>query len=75
MRLQVLVELLEAGELRCEAALGGGVDDEDDFVVQLCQVVGLALLYSIVLAGRPVQVRVYAGGVFRGRRATYCPRA
>jgi hypothetical protein len=75
LRLQVLVQLLEAGELRCEAALGGCVDDEDDFVVQLGQVVGLALLYYIMLAGRPVQGRLCAGGVFADGRATYCPRA
>jgi hypothetical protein len=29
--LQVFVEFLKSGELRCEAALGGCVDDEDDF--------------------------------------------
>lgn len=31
--LDVLVELLEAGVLRGEAALGGGVDDEDDLAL------------------------------------------
>ena len=44
LRLQVLVELLQPGELRGEAAFGGGVDDEDDFVGQLREgVVGAAL--------------------------------
>jgi hypothetical protein len=42
--LQILVELLKPCELGCEAALGGGVDDEDDFAVQLRQgVLGAAL--------------------------------
>ena len=39
--LDVLVQLLEAGELGGEAALGGGVDDEDDFAGELGEVVGL----------------------------------
>lgn len=38
-----LVEFFETFELWGEAAFGGGVDDEDDFVVELGQVVGLAL--------------------------------
>lgn len=35
LRLDVLVELLQALELRREAALGGGVDDEDDFAFKV----------------------------------------
>ena len=31
LRLEFLVDFLEAFELRGEAALGGGVDGEDDF--------------------------------------------
>jgi len=42
--LDVLPELLEAGVLRGEAALGGRVDDEDDLVGVLGQRLGLALL-------------------------------
>lgn len=38
----LLVEFLEAFELRREAAFGGGVDDEDDFVLQGGEGVGLA---------------------------------
>ena len=38
-----LVEGLEAFELRGEAAFGGGVDDEDDFVFEGGEGVGLAL--------------------------------
>lgn len=38
------VEGFEALELRGEAALGGGVDDEDDFVFEGGEGVGLALL-------------------------------
>ncbi|KAL9592330.1 MAG: hypothetical protein Q9179_006831, partial [Wetmoreana sp. 5 TL-2023] len=37
-----LVERLEGGVLRGEAAFGGRVDDEDDFVAEGGQVVGLA---------------------------------
>lgn len=39
----LLVERLEGGVLRCEATFGGGVDDEDDFVFERGEVVGLAL--------------------------------
>ena len=38
----LLVEGLEALELRGEAAFGGGVYDEDDFVFEGGEVVGLA---------------------------------
>lgn len=40
----VLVELLEAGELGREAALGGRVHDEDDFALVVGKVVGITLL-------------------------------
>lgn len=44
LRLQVLVEFLQPGELRGEAAFGGGVDDQDDFVGELREgVFGAAL--------------------------------
>ena len=36
------VEVLEAAKLGCEAAFGGGVDDEDDFIAVLGEGVGLA---------------------------------
>lgn len=35
---EVLVELLEAGVLGREAALGGGVDNEDDLALELAEV-------------------------------------
>ena len=40
--LELLVELLEALELRGEAALGGGVDGEDDLAFQRGEGEGLA---------------------------------
>lgn len=40
--LDLLVELLEAFELRREAAFGGGVDDQDDFVFEAREGIGLA---------------------------------
>ena len=40
-----LVKGFEAFELRGEAAFRGCVDDEDDFVFELGQVVGLVFLY------------------------------
>lgn len=43
LRLELLVDLLEAFELRGEAALGGGVDDEDNFAFQGGEGEGLAL--------------------------------
>lgn len=46
--LQLLVELLEAFELGCETALGGGVDDEDDLALQGGEGKGLALLCEVV---------------------------
>lgn len=47
--LDVLVEFLEAFELRGEAALGGRVYNEDDFVGELGEVVGLALFCGLSL--------------------------
>lgn len=43
LRLELLVDLLEAFELRGEAALGGSVDGEDDFAFQGREREGLAL--------------------------------
>lgn len=40
----ILVELLKPGELRGEAALGGGVDDEDNFALELGEIVDFAAL-------------------------------
>lgn len=42
-RFDVLIEFLEAFKLRREAAFGGRVYDEDDFIGELGEVVGLAL--------------------------------
>ena len=42
--LDLLVEFLEPFELRREAAFGGGVDDQDDFVFEVGEGVGLAFL-------------------------------
>lgn len=47
--LELLVEGLEVFELGGEAALGGGVDDEDDLAVEGAEGEGLALLCSRVL--------------------------
>lgn len=43
-----LVERLEAGVLRREAALGGRVDDQDDLALVLGQVDGLAALCGVL---------------------------
>ena len=49
LALEVLVQLFKAGELRGEAAFGGGVDDEDDFAVELREgVIGAALWSGLV---------------------------
>lgn len=49
LALEVLVQLFKAGELRGEAAFGGGVDDEDDFAVELREgVIGAALWGGLV---------------------------
>ena len=42
--LRTLVESLEVVELRGEAALAGGVDDEDDLALQAGEIEGLALV-------------------------------
>ncbi len=59
--LDFLVELLEAFELRGEAALGGRVDDEDDFVFEAREGVGLAF-FCWAGAVRIVGKRVGRGG-------------
>jgi hypothetical protein len=48
LRLKLLVELLETLELRGEAALGGGVDGENDLAFQRGEGEGLALFCLIV---------------------------
>lgn len=42
--LQLLVQLLEPGELRGKAAFRGRVDDEDDLVLEVREGVGVAFL-------------------------------
>ena len=44
LALYLLVQLLKAFKLGCEAAFRRRVDDEDDFTVELVEVVGSALL-------------------------------
>jgi hypothetical protein len=44
------VEGFEGGELRCEAAFAGGVDDEDDFAFEGGDGVGLAFFWGGGLA-------------------------
>jgi len=46
----LLVELLEALELRGEAALGGGVDDEDDLALEGGERVLVALLCGVAVS-------------------------
>lgn len=67
----VLVQLLEAVKLRCEAALGRRVDDEDDFALELGEVVGLALFCKrrvkrLVLEAKSCRVDGRLGGDVRG---------
>lgn len=47
----LLVELFEALELRGEAALGGGVDDEDDLALEGGERVLVALLCGVGMSG------------------------
>jgi hypothetical protein len=47
----LLVELFEALELRGEAALGGGVDDEDDLALEGGERVLVALLCGVTVSG------------------------
>lgn len=46
MYVNTFVELLESLELRSEATLGSGVDDEHDLALEVGQRVGLALLVN-----------------------------
>jgi hypothetical protein len=67
-----LVEVLEAFELRGEAAFGGGVDHEDDFAFEGGEVEGFALLCGGVRSAR------YSHCFLRGlnrKDETYCRRA
>ena len=59
-----LVESLEVVELRGEAALAGGVDDEDDLALQVGEVVGGAL----VIFG----LEVVEGGCGRHGACCFC---
>ena len=60
--LDLLVELLETFELGREAAFGGGVDDEDDFVLEVRE--GVWLAFFCRFGGGPL-VKVGVGGVGR----------
>lgn len=63
VRRDLFVELLEAFELGREAAFGGGVDDQDDFVLESGEGIGFAFFCE----GRDVsKVGCIAEG--RGRR-------
>jgi hypothetical protein len=85
--LEVFVEFLEAGELRREAAFGGCVDDEDDFVLEVGEGVRVSFFYGVMLARACVCVCVRVcegeraeahgrGGVSAGRsEATYYQQA
>jgi hypothetical protein len=48
--LEIFVEFLEARELGREAAFGSCVDNEDDFVLEVGEGVGVSLLYNVMLA-------------------------
>lgn len=76
LRLQVLVEFLKPGELRGEAAFGGGVDDEDDFAVQVRQrVLGAALWIGVLVGEKGMvggAVGVGCGGFAEGRARGEC---
>lgn len=72
--LDLLVELLEAFELRREAAFGGGVDDQDDFVFEAREGIGLAFFWEgrdVSRVGRGCSV-MWGGrdvwGPWRGRK-------
>lgn len=45
--LDVLVELLETGELRSEAAFGSRVDDEDDLALEIGERVFISLFWRV----------------------------
>jgi hypothetical protein len=55
--LDLLVQLLQTFELRCEATFRGGVYDEDDLAVELAEVVRGALLCEALVTGAHQQVR------------------
>jgi hypothetical protein len=68
--LDVLVQLLQALELGCEAAFRRRIYDEDDFAVELAEVVGGALLCALLA------VAATAAGRGGGESCeTYCPWA
>jgi hypothetical protein len=64
-----LVEVLEAFELRGEAAFGGCVDDEDDFAFEGGQVEGFAFLccWGWVSNAFSLFFRRRSGGYCKGR--------
>jgi hypothetical protein len=74
----LLVEAFEVGELRREAAFGGGVDDEDDFAGVLRERVGRAFFCE---EDEDDRVSCGGGGTEgteggKGRRMeAYCPWA
>lgn len=78
------IQLLEAGELGSEAALGGGVNDKDDLALVLGQRLVSALLCAQEeKSAKPVAkqdpshpLRMWRGSSAQGVRAfsfTYCP--
>jgi hypothetical protein len=66
---EVFVEFFEACELRREAAFAGCVDDEDDFVLEVRERVGGALLFDDELVLQPVQGSEGGRGYVEGQRA------
>ena len=62
-----LVQLLEAFELRGEAALASSVDDEDDLALQLGQIIDVALLCALLSVSYHVH--------HHRSKQTYCPGA
>ena len=66
----LLVELLQALELWCEAAFRGGVHNENDFVVKLRQVVGGTLLCDSLSASGQRDVEEV-----KGRRVAGTPNS
>lgn len=72
LALDILVQLLKARELRCEAALGGGVDDEDNLAVELRERIFSAALCA-GLAELRSRKRVCGTAVLCTERVgTYC---
>lgn len=67
-----LVQLFEAFELGGEAAFGGCVDDEDDFVAEGGEGVGLAFFYGVGKTGGLAGGWMGNGKGEGGRGGRYC---